>query len=247
MISKSKIQESIQEIFQLYMKRNYFRLFTLESIHEIFEIGNEVFQKYNAEEIDRLTNRPRKQAPDIWDDEPWSFERTLKIYERLQSKYHEVTPECIEKVFELNSQLAWDSYRKKYIDYILSIYRDHPKDEYFNYLAAIVLYDVRQYNEALKCMNIATSSNPSCASYAHLKALCFIQLGEFESAKTYLYQAMFLLDLLQDVPPRVKIDSAIYPNYPIEFHTNANLIRGDLKKIDRVDDIFKFEVIPLVE
>jgi tetratricopeptide (TPR) repeat protein len=221
--------------------------FTLDSIHEIFEIGNEVFMKNNQEEIDKITNRPRNSAPDLMDDEPFSFDRALEIFQRLNGKYNEVSPELIERVFEINSQLAWDSYRKRYTEYILSIYKAHPDNEYLNYLAAIILYDSKAYYEALRCVNIAISYNPSSANYTHLKALCFIQLGEFESAHTYLYQALFLVEVVRDVPPKIKFNSDIYPNYPIEFHTNAQLIRGDLKKIEHVDDLFRTYILPILE
>jgi hypothetical protein len=76
--------------------------------------------------------------------------------------------------------------------------------------------------------------------------LFLIQLGEYESARTFLYQALFLVELMQDVPPRKEKKLNIYPNYPVEFHTSADKIRTDLKKIDHIDNLFNFELLPLI-
>lgn len=247
MLSKAKMRESIQEIYTLYIKRNVISAFTLESINSIFEIGNEVFQKNNPEEIDRLKSRPQSKAPDIMDDEPFTFERTLEIFKNLEKNNPEVTPDLIQKIFELNSKLAWKVYRGKYERYILQISTEYPDDEYLNYLAAIVYYDRHKYEESLHCINKAISNNPSSANYTHIKSLCLMQNGELETARTYLYQSLFLVELKQSVPPRKKENLEVYPNYPIEFHTSAELIRGDLKKIDRVENIFTDQLIPLLD
>jgi len=243
---RPNIQKSINEIFALYKKRHVVQAFTLESINEIFDIGNEVFMKNNPEEVEKLSKRPQSKAPDLLDDEPFTFERTFEIFKRLENQYTEVNPEVIQRVFEINSQLAWESYRKKYNDYLMKLYPDHPDDEYINYLAAVVLYDQKKYEETLKCINISIVQNGSSANYTHLKGLCLMQQGEYESARTFLYQALFLVELLQDVAPRMKEKSDIYPTYPVEFHTSAELIRADLKKLDRVDNIFLYEVLPLI-
>lgn len=243
---RANIQRSILEIFDLYKKRHIIQAFTLDSINEIFDIGNEVFMKNNPEEVERLSKRPPSQAPDLMDDEPFTFERTFEIFKRLEGQFTEVNPELIQRVFEINSQLAWEAYRKKYNEYILKIFPEHPNDEYINYLAAVVLYDLKRYEEGLKCINLAIVHNGSSASYTHLKGLFLMQQGEYEAARTFLYQALFLVELLQDVSPRPAGNSLIYPNYPIEFHTSADLIRADLKKLDRVENIFLYEVLPLI-
>ena len=247
MLSKAKMKESIKEIYSLYIKRNVISAFTLESINSIFEIGNEVFQKNNPGDLERLKNKPQNKAPDIMDDEPFTLERTLEIFENLEPENPEITPDLIQKVFELNSKLAWKVYRKKYEEYILEVSAEDQQDEYINYLAAIVYYDRHLYEEALHCINKAISDNPSSANYTHIKSLCLMQNGEFETARTYLYQSLFLVELRQSVAPRKKEKIEIYPNYPIEFHTSAELIRGDLKKIDRVDKIFTNQLIPLFD
>ncbi len=247
MISKSKLQKSIREIFTLYTKRNFTLAFTLESIYDIFEIGNEVFMKNNPEEMDKLANRPKNKAPDIFDDEPFSFERTFEIYSQLSDQYTEITPELIEKVFELNSQLAWRDYRERYDRYILELYRKYPDDEYINYLSTVVLFDLKDYSEALRCINKSLASNPSCAVYTHLKAKCLIQMGEFETARTYLYQSLFLLELMQDNPPRKGTNKEIYPNYPVDFFTSIDQIRTDLRQLDKVDTLFKYQLLPLID
>jgi hypothetical protein len=246
MLSKANLKQSIKEIYKIYLKRHVVRAFTLESIQEIFEIGNEVFQKNNPEELEKLKNRPPSKAPDILDDEPFSLERTLEIYQSLTEKYSDVSPELIKKVFEMNSKLAWKAYRKRYDDYILNIYRDYSGDEYINYLAAIVLFDHKEYDEALRCINLSMAGNDSSANYTHIKGLCLMQLGDLDMSRTSLYQALFLVELLEDVPPRKSEDSQLYPNYPIEFHTSADLIRADLKKLDKADDLFRSELAPLV-
>ena len=202
--------------------------------------------KNNPDELDKLSNRPQSSAPDIFEDEPFSFERTFEIYKRLNKKYSEVNEECIKNIFEINSQLAWDNYRKRYNDYIIEIYKDHADDEYINYLAAIVLYDNKQFDEAMKCISLAIAQNASSADYTHLKALCYMQRGEFDSARTYLYQALFLVELKHDIPPRLKGKSKIYPNYPIEFHTSVDLIRADLRKLDNVENLFYHDFLPML-
>jgi len=239
------MQESIQEIYSLYIKRNVIRAFTLESISSIFEIGNEVFQKKNGEELNRLKNRPQTKAPDIMDDEPFSLERTLEIYETFSGNHSEITPDLIQKIFEMNSRLAWMAYRQKYDDYIIKTFKDYPADEYINYLASIVFYDRHNFDRALHCINISLSFNPSSANYTHIKSLCLLQRGEFETARTYLYQSLFLVELRQSVPPRREKNSNIYPNYPIEFHTSSELIRSDLKKIEKTESVFINDLMPL--
>ena len=245
MLSKDNLQQSIQEIYRIFLKRNVGRAFTLESIQDIFEIGNEVFQKNNPEELDKLKKRHLSQAPDILDDEPFSLERTLEIYERLQDKYTDISPDLIKNIFEINSKLAWKSYRRKYDQYLLDIYDDYPGDEYINYLTAIVFYDNNDFNEALHCINRAIHINDSSANFTHIKGLCLMQLGEFEAARTYLYQALFLVELMKDVPPRTRQNKMIYPNYPVEFYTSADMIRADLQRIDEAEKLYRFEFLPL--
>ena len=247
MLSKSNLKQSIREIYNIYLKRHVVRAFTLESIQEIFEIGNEVFQKNNPEELEKLKNRPSSKAPDILDDEPFSLERTLEIYHDLTEKHSDISPELIRNVFEMNSKLAWKSYRERYDDYILNSYQDHPEDEYINYLAAIVLFDHKEYDKALRCVNLAMQGNDSSANYTHIKGLCLMQQGELDLSRTSLYQALFLVELLEDVPPHKTEESQIYPNYPIEFHTSADLIRADLRKLDQADTLFRSEIVPLVK
>ena len=245
-MSKADIKKSINEIFKLYKERHVIHSFTLESINNVFDIGNEVFMKNNPEEVERLSQRPSSQAPDLLDDEPFTFERTFEIYKRLENDYNEINPDLIQRIFEINSQLAWENYRQKYEKYILDIQIDNLDDEYLNYLASVILYDQKKYDEGLKCINIAISHNSSSANYTHLKGLLLLQLGEYDSARTFLYQALFLVELLQDVPPRKQKKSKIYPNYPVEFHTSADKIRSDLKKIDHVDNLFTYELLPLI-
>jgi len=247
MLSKSNLKQSIREIYKIYLKRHVVHAFTLESIQEIFEIGNEVFQKNNPEELEKLKNRPASKAPDILDDEPFSLDRTLEIYHNLTDKHTDISPELIKNVFEMNSKLAWKSYRKRYDDYILKSYQEYPGDEYMNYLAAIVLFDQKEYAEALRCINLAIQGNDSSANYTHIKGLCLMQQGEMDLSRTSLYQALFLVELLEDVPPHRTEDSQLYPNYPIEFHTSADLIRADLRKLDDADTLFRSVFEPLTK
>ncbi len=247
MLSKANLKQSIREIYNIYLKRHVVHAFTLESIQEIFEIGNEVFQKNNPEELEKLKNRPPSKAPDILDDEPFSLERTLEIYHDLTERHSDISPELIKNVFEMNSKLAWKSYRKRYDDYILNSYLDSSEDEYINYLAAIVLFDHREYDEALRCINLAIRGNDSSANYTHIKGLCLMQQGELDLSRTSLYQALFLVELLEDVPPHKAEESQLYPNYPIEFHTSADLIRADLRKLDQADTIFRSELQLLIK
>lgn len=245
-MQKADIQKSIDEIFRLYKERFVLQTFTLESIHNIFDIGNEVFMKNNPDEVEKLSKRPSSQAPDLLDDEPFSFERTFEIYKRLENDYNEINPELIQRIFEVNSQLAWENYRLKYEKYILETSKEHQNDEYLSYLASVILYDHKKYEEGLRCINIAISSNSSSACYTHLKSLFLLQLGEYDSARTFLYQALFLVELMQDVPPKKQQNLDIYPNYPVEFHTSADKIRTDLKKIDHIDNLFNYELLPLI-
>lgn len=247
MISKAKMNESIQEIYKLYLERNVIHSFTLESIGHIFEIGNEVFQKNNPEELERLKNKPQTQAPDIMDDEPFSLSRMLKIYRDLEDHYLQITPELIKKVFELNSSLAWKTYREKYNEYINNIAEEYPGDEYINYLRSIVYYDQHHFDDALHSINKAIANNPSSANYTHIKSLCLMQRGDFETARTYLYQSLFLVELRQHVSPHLKNKTDIYPNYPIEFHSSAELIRSDLQKLDRMEKVFSEQLLPLLD
>jgi len=243
---RADIQKSIHEIFKLYKERFVLQAFTLESINNIFDIGNEVFMKNNPEEVEKLSKRAPSQAPDLLDDEPFSFERTFEIFRRLEHDYNEINPELIQRIFEVNSQLAWENYRLRYEKYILESKQEHYNDEYLNYLASVILYDHKKYEEGLKSINIAIASNSSSASYTHLKGLYLMQLGEYESARTFLYQALFLVELMQDVPPQKQKNENIYPNYPVEFHTSAEKIRTDLKKIDHIDNLFNYELLPLI-
>ncbi len=245
-MQRADIQKSINEIFKLYKERFVLQTFTLESIHNIFDIGNEVFMRNNPDEVEKLSKRPSTQAPDLLDDEPFSFERTFEIYKRLENDYNEINPELIQRIFEVNSQLAWENYRLKYEKYILEISKEHQNDEYLSYLASVILYDRKKYEEGLRCINMAIASNSSSACYTHLKSLFLMQLGEYDSARTLLYQALFLVELMQDVPPRKEQNLDIYPNYPVEFHTSADKIRTDLKKIDHIDNLFNYELLPLI-
>ena len=247
MISKHELEKSIKEIYKLFKERHVSTAFTLESINSIFEIGNEVFMRNNAEEIEKLYNRPKTDAPDLLDDEPFSFERNIKIYKKLEEHFNEISPELIQRIFELNSQLAWKDYKEKYIRYILDIYRNHSDDEYINYLAAVVLYEKKQYSEALKCINLASSENFSSASYTFIKGLCMKQLGELDIARTYFYQALFLIELMQDTPPRRKKKSRIYPNFPVEIHATVEGIRAELKQLDKTENIYQYELLPLLK
>lgn len=241
------IRKSFQEIYESYCQKSFNDEFTLDSINMIFEIGNEVFYKENEQEIENLLNRPPSNAPDIMDDEPYSFDRSLAIYEQLCQQYPAVNPELIQKIFEANSKLAWMDYKDKYFDYIISIYKDYPDDEYINYLASVIFYEEKDFHEALHCINFSLIRNASSSLYTHIKGLCLMQLGEFESARTFLYQALFLIELLQDVPPRLKGNPEVYPNYPIEYHTSADLVRTDINRLDKLDAFYDYNIIPLIE
>ncbi|KAA3614715.1 MAG: hypothetical protein D8M58_09655 [Calditrichaeota bacterium] len=245
-MTRQNIRRSIREIYDIYCEKSYGIGFTLDSISLIFEIGNEIFLKNNEEEINKLLHQPPSNAPDIMDDEPYSFDRTIAIYEQLEGKHTEVSPELIQKVFEINSKYAWKDYRERYLNYIQSVYEEHPDDEYINYLAAVIFLEEKEYHQALKCINLAIVQNNSSSLFTHIKGLCLTQLGEFDSARTYLYQSLFLIELLQDIPPRLKSAPEIYPNYPIEYHTSAELVRMDLNRLDNVDTFFDHNVAPLI-
>jgi len=246
MLSKSQLQKSINEIYKIYQERNVLNAFTLNTVSAIFDIGSEVFMKNNPEEYEKLSKRPPTKAPDIFEDEPHTFKRTFEIYGKLNEEFSEVTPALISKIFEINSQLAWDEYRKRYDKYILEIYIEYPHDEYINYLAAVVLYDKKEYRKALKCINIASAGNISSANFIHLKGLCMLQLGEFDSARTYFYQALFLVELIHETRRHIK-KNRIYPNYPVEFHTSVELVRADLKKLDKMENLYHYQLLPFIE
>jgi tetratricopeptide (TPR) repeat protein len=246
-MAEQNIRKSFQEIYESYCQKSFNDEFTLDSINLIFEIGNEIFYKENEEEIESIINRPPSNAPDIMDDEPYSFERSLAIFEQLKPTHSAINPELIQKIFEANSKLAWIEYKDKYFEYVLSIYKEYSDDEYINYLASVILYEEKNYQEALHCINLSIAQNGSSSLYTHMKGLCLMQLGEFESARTYFYQALFLIELLQDIPPRLKGNPEVYPNYPIEYHTSADLVRLDLNKLDKVDAFYDSNIIPLVE
>ncbi|MGD9899940.1 MAG: hypothetical protein AB7T22_12520 [Calditrichaceae bacterium] len=245
-MNRPDIKETIQEIYKVFTERNFTREFTLASINEVFDIGNEVFMKNNEEEIERLSNRPPSYAPDILDDEPFTFERTFAIYQQLEKEYKEISPELIQKIFEINSQFAWEAYREKYNEYIIATYPKYPKDEYLNYLASVVLYEQKEFEKAVNCVNLAIAQNGSSALYTHIKGLCQMQLGEFANARTFFYQSLFLIELSQSVSPRKSDDSPIYPNYPIEYQTTAEAIRADIRKLDKVENIFTYQVTPIL-
>jgi len=94
---KPEIDKAIHEIFDIYKKRNFMHAFTLESISDIFEIGNEVFMKYHSEEYEKLALRPKSEAPDLFDDEPFSFDRSFKIYEQLKDIAGLIKPKILAK------------------------------------------------------------------------------------------------------------------------------------------------------
>jgi len=246
-MAEQNIRKSFQEIYNSYCKKSYSDEFTLDSINLIFEIGNDVFFKDNEEEIENLLNRPPSNAPDIMDDEPYSFDRSLAIFEQLKHDHPAVNPELIQMIFEANSKFAWLEYKEKYFGYIISLYKDYQDDEYINYLASVIFYEEKDFHEALRCINFSLAQNPSSSLYTHIKGLCLLQLGEFESARTFLYQALFLIELLQDIPPRLKGDPEVYPNYPIEYHTSADLVRSDLNRLDKVDAFYDYNITPLIE
>lgn len=246
-MAKPDIRKSYQQIYDTFCDKSFGDEFTLESINTIFDIGNDVFYKGNEEAIERITDRPPSNAPDIVDDEPYSLDRLFLIFEKLRPSYTSVTPELIQRIFELNNQFAWISYKEKYITYIKDIYPEHEKDEYINYLATVVFLETRDFSRALKCINLAIAQNNSSAHFTHVKGLILTQMGEYESARTFLYQALFLIELLQDIPPRLKGSPEIYPNYPIEYHTSADLVRLDLNKIDNVETFYDYQILPMVE
>ena len=246
MKDNEKYIKTINEIFQIYQQRSIYSTFTLESIQTIFEIGNEIFYKHNREEIEKIKNRPKTKAPDIFEDEPFSFERTFKIFNALQDEHEEVSPFLIRKIYDLNSTLAWKIYREIYNEYILSIYLDYPDDSYLNYLASIVLYENRDFDEAFKCINLALNEFSASASLARLKGLCLIQNGELSLARTFLYQALFLLELHHDIPIKPKISKDIYPNNPVEVVINVSIVRGDLKNLDTIERSFNEDILPLL-
>jgi len=246
MNDKEKYNKTINEIFQLYQKRSILNAFTLESINTIFEIGNEIFHKYHHDEIERMRNRPPSKAPDIFDDEPFSFERTFEIFNTLQNEYEEISPPLIRKIYDLNTSLAWQSYRSKYDDYILSIYRDNHDDPYINYLAAIVLYENKDFKGAFRCINLAINQHSGSAAMARLKGLCLIQNGEFNLARTFFYQSLFLLELNHDIPILAKKKKDIYPNSPVEMIVDVDIVRKDLQNLDKIEKSFKTEILPLI-
>ncbi len=244
-MTQADIRQSIKEIYETFCRRSYSTSFTLESISRIFDIGNEVFIKNNTQDIEKQKNQTPSFAPDIMDDEPFSFERTITIFNKLDNKYNSVSPELIQRIYEINHKLAWMDYTKRYRTYILRIYGDYPRDEYINYLAAVLNYDEKNFSLALDCINRSIVENASCAMFTHIKGMCLYQLGEFDSARTYLYQALFLMELLQDEPPRLKSNPEVYPNFPIEYHTSAELVRLDLVRIDRLEENFMLDIMPL--
>ena len=245
-MKKTNIDKTINEIFSIFCDRNYNISFTLDSVNNLFEIGNEVFQKNNPEEVERIAKRPRTKAPDLFDDEPFSLDRTLHIYSQFEKQYPEINPDLIHQIFELNSRLAWDNYRKKYFNFIKEFSPKHPEDEYLDYLAAVAFYEKHDFQLSLDFINLAIIQNTSCAVYIHLKSSCLMQMGEMEKARTFLYQALFLVELQHDNPPRRGNNAELYPNYPIEFHTNVDVMRSDLRKLDNVDKNFEFNIMPLI-
>lgn len=246
-MGKLNIRKSFQEIYDKYTEKSFADDFTLESINSIFEIGNEVLYKNNGEEIDPLLNKTPSNAPDIMDDEPYSLDRSLAIFQKLSPIYNSVTAELVERVFEVNSNLAWQEYKTKYFEYIKKVYHNYENDEYINYLAAVMYFETKDFQRSLECINLAIAQNNSSSHFNHIKGLCLMQLGEYESARTFLYQALFLIELLQDVPPRLKGKPEVYPNYPIEYHTSADLVRLDLNRLDNVDSFYDHHIQPLVE
>ncbi len=244
---REAIRKSFREIYDVFCERTYSHDFTIETIQMVMDIGNEVFIKNNAEYIEKFRFQPPSNAPDFYDDEPFSFERIMTIFLRLDDSVKIITPASIQRIFEVNSELAWQDYQVRYRKYIYETREQNPDDEYLNYLAAVLYYDEKKYDEALKCINLALSENSGSALYAHLKGLILFHLGEFDSSRTYLYQALFLMELLQDHPPRLKGSPEIYPNYPIEYHTSADIIRAELNKIEQLETSFKYEIQALLE
>ncbi|RMH62381.1 MAG: hypothetical protein D6677_09720 [Calditrichaeota bacterium] len=244
---REAIKKSFKEIYDVFCERSYSHDFTIETIQLVMDIGNEVFIKNNAEYVEKFRMQPPSNAPDFYDDEPFSFERIMTIFLRLDDSVRLITPASIQRIFEVNSELAWKDYQVRYRRYIYETRENYPDDEYLNYLAAVLYYDEKDFDMALKCINQAISENSGSALYAHLKGLILFHTGEFDSARTYLYQALFLMELLQDQPPRLSGRPEIYPNYPIEYHTSADIIRMELNKIEQLELSFKHEVLALLE
>lgn len=244
---QNNIRNAISEIFTAYNEKSFSDTFTLDSISTIFEIGSDILIKQDPTIFEKLMEQPPSNAPDIVDEQQHGFERYLQIYEALSPNHKKVTPDLISRIYELNSSLAWEVYKVKYKKYIYGMYEQHNDDEYINYLAAVLFYEEAKFHSALKCVNIALSHNGSSSLFTHLKGLCLMQMGEFEAARTYFYQALFLIELLQDTPPRLKGEPAIYPNYPIEYHTSADIVRSDLEQLDKADDFYHEKVQLLIE
>ncbi|RQV96933.1 MAG: hypothetical protein EH224_03100 [Calditrichaeota bacterium] len=203
--------------------------------------------KYHADEYEKILNRPHSKAPDLLDDEPFSLERTLKIYENLQNKYEDISPTLIKEIFEINSRLAWSDYRKRYDSYILDLCQKIPDDKYICYLSAVVYYDHKEYRNALKYIDFALTQYTSSADMTHFKSLCLMQIGELELARTYMYQALFLAEISPESPPKRKEYNEFYPNFPVEFHTSADLIRADLNKLDQAEHIFEHRILGFLD
>ncbi len=243
------IDKSITEIFETFRKRAFSMNFTLEAVYEIFEIGNEVFQRNNPEEVEKIQNRPKTEAPDLFEDEPMNFERTFKIYSQLNARETnlDVNKQLVRQIFEINSRIAWEEYRTRYLEYMMNIYREYPDDDYFNYLAAVILFEEGRYEDALSALNLALPANNSSAALTHLKGLCLMNTGEFNLARTYFYNALYLIDLTNDVSPKPKKNPSLYPNYPINFHTSSEQVRNDLRKLDRIDNLFYYGYMQILE
>jgi hypothetical protein len=246
MDKKSAYNKIMNEIFQRYRERSIFSSFTLGSISTIFEIGNEVFYKYYAQKIEKINNRPKNKAPDLYDDEPFSFERTFKIFNVLQSQHAEITPRLIKEIFSLNQFFAWKSYHKRYSVYIQESYESNKDDPYFNYLAAIVFFDNKNWDKALHCINIAGAEFTSSAVISRIKGLIFLQWGELDAAKTYFYQALFLLEMRQDTPINQTGNNDAYPNFSFEMSVSAKAVRRDLKNIKTIEKSFNNDILALL-
>ena len=111
---------------------------------------------------------------------------------------------------------------------------------------AVAGFEHHEFQLALEYIDLAILQSPSCAVYIHLKSSILMQKGEMEKARTYLYQALFLVELQHAVLPRRADNKTLYPNYPIEFHTNADIMRTDLKKLDKVERNFENSILPLI-
>ena len=244
---REDIRKSFREIYDLFCERSFSREVSIESIQLIMDIGNEVFIKNSPEHVEHYMMQPPSNAPDLRDDEPFSFDRIMAIFMRMENEDEEITPALVQRVFEINSQLAWKDYQVRYRQYIYETHENNPDDEYISYLAAVLYYDEKNYSRALKAINFALAENSASALYAHLKGLTLFHLGEFDSARTYLYQALFLLELLQDQPPRLSGAPEIYPNYPIEYHTSTEIIRMELNKIENMEKSFKHQILSLLQ